>query len=492
VGQPPADLAAFARLLPLGLFALDADGRVTWASEAWYALVGREARDGEPVRWLDTVHPLDRSAAATASGRLARGGEEGLEHRVPLSNGGVRWLRTRARLVDGQVLGWSEDLSAERTRATEIDVLRAVFERESRTDPLTRVATRVALKERLAAELARADRDGAMPGLVLVELQGLRAVNERLGQAAGDAVLLAVARRLAGVVRRYDTVGRWDGACFAIVAPGLTNQEALNAVAGKLQAAVERRPVDVDGVAVPVFATVGCVRAVGRGHAPETVVAAAEAALADARTVGPGGVSLAPDSPSVVDAAGGEAVRLARALALSAGAREGVPDSHAAEVADLAARLARTLELPPRAVLTCRLAGWLHDVGMMALPDSILGEAGPLPPDAWALMQGHAAAGEEVVRRVGGLELAAPAVRHHHERWDGSGYPDGLGGEDIPLEARIVAAADAYASMTSDRPHRAARSAEDARAELERSAGGQLDPHVVAALLGLLAQPAAA
>jgi HD-GYP domain-containing protein (c-di-GMP phosphodiesterase class II) len=143
-------------------------------------------------------------------------------------------------------------------------------------------------------------------------------------------------------------------------------------------------------------------------------------------------------------------------------------------------------------VLTCRLAGWLHDVGMMSLPDSILSEPGPLTPDAWAVMQEHAAAGEQIVRRVGGLELAAPAVRHHHERWDGSGYPDGLAGEDIPLEARVVAAADAYASMTTPRPHRAGRSADDARAELERSAGTQLDPHVVAALLGLLAHRAAA
>jgi diguanylate cyclase (GGDEF)-like protein len=480
------ELTTYASFVPFPLFALSMDGGVAWANEAWFRLVGRDADAPEPLPWIETVHPLDRAAASVASGRLVTGGEASVEHRVLLPGGGVRWARTTARLVNGAVLGWSEDLTAERTRGTEIDVLRAVFERESRTDPLTRVSTRVALKERLAAELARADRDGATPGLVLLELQGLRAVNERLGQAAGDEVLLTVARRLADVVRRYDTVGRWDGARFAVVAPSLTSQAALNAVAGKLQAAVERRPVDVDGIAVPVFATVGCARAVGRGHTVESVVAASEAALADARMVGPGGVSLAPDNPSVVDAAGGEAVRLARALAVSAAEREGVPQAHAGEVADLSARLARSLGMPARAVLTCRLAGWLHDVGMACLPDAILRETGPLTPDARALMQQHAVAGEEVVRRVGGLELASTTVRHHHERWDGTGYPDRLAGEDIPLEARIVAAADAYASMTGERAHRPARTEGEAFVELLDCAGTQLDPRVVDALLELV------
>ena len=303
----------------------------------------------EPLGWLETVHSLDRAGAASASGRLAQGEEVGVDHRAALPDGSVRWLHTRARFVDGRVVGWSRDLTADRAAATELDVLRTVAEKHSRKDPLTGVSTRRYLHERLAAELARADRDGATPGLVLLELQGLRSINERLGHVAGDTVLATVAARLANVLRRYDTVGRWDGARFAVVAPNVTSQGALNAVAGKLQASIEREPVDVEGVAVPVFATVGCARAVGRGHPPEVVIAAAENALDEARAAGPGGVRLAPDNPSVVDAAGGEAVRLARALALAAASREGVPEAHAADVADLSARLARSLELAPRA-----------------------------------------------------------------------------------------------------------------------------------------------
>ncbi len=482
-------LDAYASFLPVGLFELEADGRVRWASAVWYALVGRQPSD-EPLGWLETVHSLDRAGAASASGRLAQGEEVGVDHRAALPDGSVRWLHTRARFVDGRVVGWSRDLTADRAAATELDVLRTVAEKHSRKDPLTGVSTRRYLHERLAAELARADRDGATPGLVLLELQGLRSINERLGHVAGDTVLATIAARLANVLRRYDTVGRWDGARFAVVAPNVTSQGALNAVAGKLQASIEREPVDVEGVAVPVFATVGCARAVGRGHPPEVVIAAAENALDEARASGPGGVRLAPDNPSVVDAAGGEAVRLARALALAAASREGVPEAHAADVADLSARLARSLDLAPRAVLTCRLAGWLHDVGIAGVPDSVLGRDGALSESEWAELQQHAVEGEHVVRRVGGLELAATTVRHHHERFDGTGYPDRLAGEDIPLEARILATADAYVSMTEPRPHRPARGHEDALDELRRVAGSQLDPRVVDALLDLAARRA--
>ena len=184
-------LDAYASFLPVGLFELEADGRVRWASDVWYGLVGRERSD-EPLGWLETVHSLDRAGAASASGRLAQGEEVGVDHRTALPDGSVRWLHTRARFVDGRVVGWSRDLTAERAAATELDVLRTVAEKHSRKDPLTGVSTRRYLHERLAAELARADRDGATPGLVLLELQGLRSINERLGHASGDTVLSTV------------------------------------------------------------------------------------------------------------------------------------------------------------------------------------------------------------------------------------------------------------------------------------------------------------
>ena len=177
-----------------------------------------------------------------------------------------------------------------------------------------------------------------------------------------------------------------------------------------------------------------------------------------------------------------EAIRLAQALSLSAGVREGVPEEHAEEVSDLSGAIARTLGLPDDMVLRCRLGGWLHDIGKVAIPDRILVKPGDLDAHEWRIMRTHAEIGEQLVRRIDAVGMAAPAVRHHHERVDGSGYPDGLAGDAIPLEARIVAVADAFSAITADRPYRRARTPLEALAELRRQAGLHHDARAVEAL----------
>ena len=137
-------------------------------------------------------------------------------------------------------------------------------------------------------------------------------------------------------------------------------------------------------------------------------------------------------------------------------------------------------------MLRCRLGGWLHDLGKVAIPDRILSKAGPLLDDEWAVMRTHAALGGEIVGRIPGLADAAPAVRHHHERYDGGGYPDGLVGDEIPIEARIVGAVDTWSAMTEERVYRSGLARDEALVELERSSGTQLDPDVVAALKAVL------
>jgi HD-GYP domain-containing protein (c-di-GMP phosphodiesterase class II) len=187
-----------------------------------------------------------------------------------------------------------------------------------------------------------------------------------------------------------------------------------------------------------------------------------------------------------------EAIRLARALALQASLREGMPERHAEDVAELAAATAEHLGMSSAAVYRCRLGGWLHDVGKTSLPDRILLHHEALVGDDWLELQAHVTRGETIVRQVAGLGEAAETVRHHHERWDGDGYPDGLSEDAIPIEARVVAACDAYASMVADRPFRPARTPDEAREELRRGAGAQFDPEVVDALLAVLADEGAA
>jgi HD-GYP domain-containing protein (c-di-GMP phosphodiesterase class II) len=177
---------------------------------------------------------------------------------------------------------------------------------------------------------------------------------------------------------------------------------------------------------------------------------------------------------------------VARALALVSGVRRGELDVHAEQVAELAAQVAEKLGLPEALALRCRLGGWLHDVGKVAIPDRIMAKPGPLDEDEWAVMRTHPVIGEEIVCGVEAVRDSAAAVRHHHERYDGTGYPDRLAGTAIPIEARVVAAADAYCAMTTDRPYSSARTPQEAAAELRRCSGSQLDPHVVSAILTVL------
>ena len=120
------------------------------------------------------------------------------------------------------------------------------------------------------------------------------------------------------------------------------------------------------------------------------------------------------------------------------------------------------------------------------MPEQILNKPGPLDDAESDVMRTHSAVGADIVHRIPALRQVAPAVRHHHERYSGDGYPDGLAGQAIPIEARIIAAADAYATMTADRPYSPARTAREATAELRRSAGSHFDPAVVDALVAVL------
>ncbi len=167
-------------------------------------------------------------------------------------------------------------------------------------------------------------------------------------------------------------------------------------------------------------------------------------------------------------------------------AKDDYTAAHGADVAELAERVALQLGLSPAAARDVRLAAMLHDIGKIAVPSEILLKPGPLSEEEWITMRRHAAVGGELVGRITAFAHLAPAVRASHERWDGQGYPDGSSGEAIPLAARIIAACDSYDAIVTDRPYRAGRPSDQARAELQRVAGTQLDPLVVRSLLAVL------
>ena len=177
-----------------------------------------------------------------------------------------------------------------------------------------------------------------------------------------------------------------------------------------------------------------------------------------------------------------------QALAAAIEERDSYTHQHSEQVVHLARGVAMLLGLPVEKVERIAHAALLHDVGKLGVPHEILHKRGALSDEEWAVMAEHPVAGERILLRIPELASLAPIVRHEHEHWDGSGYPDRLRGHNIPIGSRIILACDAFHAMITDRPYRPALDREAAIAELRRGARAQFDPEVVDALLDLLGQ----
>ncbi len=447
------------------------------------SLLGYEQDEVIGRTWSLLMHPDDAPGDTQVDDDFTRESATPVTLRCVTKDGRTRWFSWTGAYdpEDDLMLYVGRDVTGDVEHRTEM-------ERQSRTDSLTGLANRRHLVESLHAELGRAAREGRAPGVVLLDLDRFKTVNDTHGHPAGDAVLIDVGRRLRRSIRSYDTVGRWGGEEFCVILPGLESEEELHRAAEHLREAITAAPLGAGPeLLLSVSSSAGGALAQPGLWSVEGLIDAADRALYSAKRRGRDQTRLFSEL-TVEDlvAEEPEAIRLAQALALSAGAREGIAETHCAQVADMAASIAAAVGLPETVVMRCRLAGWLHDLGKIAIPDAILTKAGPLDEAEWAVMRTHAEVGESIIRRIAGLADAAPAVRHHHERFDGTGYPDGLAGEDIPVEARIVACADTYSAITVDRVYRKARTRSEAIAELQACAGGQLDPTVVDAAISVL------
>jgi diguanylate cyclase (GGDEF)-like protein len=450
------------------------------------------------------VHPDDRAAYEAFNAGLGRGQDSEVTYRLIGADGITRWVHDRAVCrprPDGtfEVSGIVSDVTERRRLEDELqrsvremqeahrELDRARLEAEVRaaTDELTGTFNRRYFTE-IATETLAADSDPC--GFLLLDADHFKQVNDAYGHAVGDAVLIGLAHRLGSELAPGDCLARWGGEEFAILLPGVGSEEELARRAEGFRRAVAGERIAHEDAELDLTISVGGALAPDHGATLDALLERADSCLYDAKHRGRNCVSLQPGdarSASWIDDPS-HAVELARALAHASGLREGTPHEHAEEVARLAVLTAERMALPARVAQRCELAGWLHDVGKLAIPEAILNKPGPLDDAEWAVMKTHAGIGAEIVGRVPALRHVAPAVRHHHERYAGNGYPDGLAGQSIPIEARIIAATDAYAAMTADRPYSAARPAQEAAAELRRSAGSHLDPAVVAALLEVL------
>jgi HD-GYP domain-containing protein (c-di-GMP phosphodiesterase class II) len=248
-----------------------------------------------------------------------------------------------------------------------------------------------------------------------------------------------------------------------------------------------------DGAEVRLTVSVGMCSYSAEGAAAPDLVEVAGKALGFAKSLGGNQIQLyrelptreAPDNVVSLPHSGREAI--VRSLAAAVDVRDGYTHTHSNLVSELSAAVARRFGLPASEVGRVRVGALLHDVGKIGIPDAILTKAGGLSPEEWEFIQQHPVLGKQILEQAPELTDISPLVLHHQERFDGTGYPGKLAGDDIPLGARIIAAADAYHAIISDRPYRSRRSHSDAVRELSRCSGAQFDPSVVHNLLTVLA-----
>ena len=349
-------------------------------------------------------------------------------------------------------------------------------------DPLTGVRNRRGLEEHIAERL----RDEHVAVLVC-DLDHFKRVNDVHGHAAGDEALARFGRLLSRVAAEADGEAfRTGGEEFCLVLRG------LDAAPAAAHAVARRLAEGTRGGELSLTLSVGLATSSDALPDVDGLLAAADQALYVAKRRGrdlivPWTATLADTSLRAPEGSRGQldaVMFLAEALDL----RDGSTAMHSRTVADLAERIGAQLSLAPARVRRLRIAGALHDLGKVGVADAVLRKPGALDETEWAEMQRHPQLGARILAKAA-LGDVAGWVLAHHERMDGGGYPRGLRAERIPLEARILAVADAYEAMTADRPYREAMTARDAQAELRRCSGTQFDPQVVQALLEALGEP---
>jgi diguanylate cyclase (GGDEF)-like protein len=368
-----------------------------------------------------------------------------------------------------------EQLQAQIAAANrEIARLQSQLLQQQQLDPVTSLMKVTPFMTVVTNELARAARYGRPVVIARIDVDDFEGVNIQHGRLVGDRVLAAVAQSITAQTRAQDTVCRIAGDQFGLLLPetdAAGGAQCMQRVLGVL----ERLRMDgVEGLR----ASVG-VAPFERGQSAERLLAAAGAALRQAQEDGGGRIALAGTAGAAEYVRGDGALALMAALS----ERDAWTAAHSRAVGNLASTLAQKLGLSADAD-TIRSAALLHDVGKVGIPDAVLNKPLALDASEWALMREVPLSGERILRSVPGMGAVARLVRHAHERWDGSGHPDGLEGDQIPIGSRVIAACDAYHAMTSPRPWRPAISHEDAVHELLDGAGTQFDPEIIEVLVG--------
>ena len=411
-----------------------------------------------PVRTQDEIGAM----AASFNAMLARTAEaaEGLDE-------------ARQRL-------WQAREEQQRLLAQTAQLLAEALDRADR-DPLTGLWNHRAFQKRFEEEASRTQRTGQPLTVAVLDLDNFKFFNDAYGHLAGDEVLRCVAAALSAECRSYDTLARFGGDEFALLLPGLPAEEAAPLVS-RLRAALANlgfRPPGYDTV-IPVGLSIGTAVFPDEAAVRHDAVELADARLRRAKTGGGEADELVVPLVARLTSTQ-EGFSMLSALVTAVDNKDRYTRRHSEDVLIYSLQIAQELGLSSAVQETVQVTALLHDVGKIGVPDAILRKPGQLSDAEFQCIQQHPLMGAVIVGAVPGFEETLDAVRHHHERWDGKGYPFGLQGTEIPLLARLMAVADAYSAMTTDRPYRKGMDPHHAFRILEDGAGIQWDPACVSA-----------
>jgi diguanylate cyclase (GGDEF)-like protein/putative nucleotidyltransferase with HDIG domain len=357
--------------------------------------------------------------------------------------------------------------------------------RLSETDALTGLYNHRALHRQLERELSRAQRHRLPLSIAVVDIDDFKMINDTYGHPTGDHVIRLVAEVLTGNSRREDIVGRHGGDEFMLLLPGTSSVDAVTVIE-KLRAAMHEAPlVTGDGLRIPIRLSAGTATCPEDGSMLHELVAQADSHLYESKRKGGDVVTRRIDSTPLETLAGG-GFGMLDSLVTAVDNKDRYTRRHSEDVTEFAVLIAEHLGLSDDQRRILRAAGLLHDVGKIGVPDALLRKPALLSMSEHEIVRHHATLGALVIQGVPDEAEVRRAVATHHERWDGTGYPAGLSGTDIPLLGRILAVADSFSAMTSDRPYRKALTFDEAFVELLAGSGSQFDPDIVETFLAAL------
>lgn len=372
---------------------------------------------------------------------------------------------------------------------------------QSTKDFLTGLFNHMYFHERLAAEIERAERYGHNLCLLILDLDRFKSINDNFSHPVGDSILRQLAEVLKESIRSIDVAARYGGDEFAIILPETDEQTGLQAaerirsdVESHLFYAVPQEEFIAGNPTLNSHKTISITMTAGIACYPdhhstrEGLVMAADIALCRAKHVARN--SVCPYDTTISGDTHVDPLDLYRvlkdpntaaieSLAAAMDAKDHCTGGHSDRVTRYALLMGDALGTDSQTLDALKVAGLLHDLGKIGVPDSILNKPSGLTQREQQVIRQHPSIGESILKRAPQFDLIVPAVLFHHERWDGDGYPNRLAGESIPLVARILAIADAFDAMTSDRPYRRAMSIQEAIFELRANSGKQFDPTLV-------------